>query len=82
MDKKELEKNILDLEYKKQLQLLNTSLISGTTGLIPLLISFVWYPDRILIGLSLTFFMGSLSYIWYKNTTENLKEISEKIRKL
>lgn len=79
MDKKDIKKNILDLEYKKHLQMLNTSLILGTFGLIPLLISFVWYKERIIFGLSLTALLMALAYIWYKHTEEKLENVSKKL---
>ncbi|MBS3154908.1 hypothetical protein J4404_00225 [Candidatus Woesearchaeota archaeon] len=82
MDKKDIKKNILDLEYKKYLQMLNISLILGTTGLIPFLISFVWYKDRVIFGLSITAAIMALAYIWYKITEEKLEEISKKIEEL
>lgn len=82
MDKKESEKNILDLEYKKQLQIQNSTLILGTTSLLPLIISFIWYKERWIIGLTLTLAIGLTAYLWYKKSDRELKIILEKIKNI
>ena len=50
MDKKESEKNILDLEYKKQLQILNVLLIFGSTGVLAFVGTFLWSPKNVVLG--------------------------------
>ena len=82
MNEKEIKKNVLDLEYKKELQIHNNLLLMGTTSLFPLIISFVWYPERWGIGLALTFSIAIISYSWYKKSNKKLKEILDKIRKI
>ena len=82
MNQKKIEKNILDLEYKKQLQIHNNVLLLGTTSLLPLIISFMWYQERWDLGLALTFTIGIISYSWYKKVDDNLKQILRKIKEL
>src|SRR3989338_5487535 len=62
MDKKTIQKNILDLEYKKLLQTQNVILLFGTTSVLPLISSFVWYPERLALGLLLIFLIKLKDY--------------------
>ena len=82
MDKKTIQKNILDLEYKKQLQTQNVILLFGTTSVLPLISSFVWYPERLALGLLLTFLISLVAYFKYKEIDENLDNIINKIKGL
>ena len=54
MDKKELEKNILDLAYRKQLNYLNAVLAVGTIGLLSFIGSFIWKKESLMLGFILT----------------------------
>ncbi|MEK6848696.1 MAG: hypothetical protein AABX65_03630 [Nanoarchaeota archaeon] len=78
----ELEKNILDLDYKRNLQLLNIVLITGLGiiftyigALIVSLEKYISYSLLLVVVISVTIYL-------YKRIDENLKEISENIQKL
>ena len=77
-----IEKNILDLEYKKQLQIQNITLLLGTTSILPLIISFIWYPERWVLGSVLTLTIGLLAYFWYNKIDKRLKIITGQIKNL
>ena len=72
----------MDLEYKKELQLQNIVLLLGTTSIIPLFSSFIWYPERWIFGLTFTFFISLIAYFKYKEINENLDDIINKIKGL
>ena len=82
MNEKEIKKNLLDLEYRKQLQVHNISLLLGTISIIPLIISFIWYKERLILGLILTLGIGIISYLWYKESDKRLNDILNKIKKI
>ncbi|MBS3150694.1 hypothetical protein J4425_02740 [Candidatus Woesearchaeota archaeon] len=82
MNKKMIEKNTLDLEYKRELQINNSILLLGTASLLPLIISFIGYQERWGLGLALTFSIAIVSYSWYKKSDKKLKHILGKIKKL
>ena len=78
----ELEKNILDLDYKRNLQLLNIVLITGLGiiftyigALIVSLEKYISYSLLLVVVISVTIYL-------YKRIDENLKEISENIQKI
>ena len=50
MDKKELEKNILDLKYRFQMQKINASLTMLTIGILSFFGTFIWYSERLIFG--------------------------------
>lgn len=82
MSKDKIEKNRLDLAYRKQLQILNITLLLGTISLISLISSFIWFPERWVIGSALTIVIGILAINWYKKIDKTLKNISNKIKNL
>ena len=84
MNKKEIEKNRLDLAYKKQLQILSNTMILGTITLVPVFISIILgeTPEKRIIGLVIVAAIASIAYINYKNTDNKLKEISNKLKRL
>ncbi len=81
MNKKELEKNILDLKYQFQMQKINASRIMLTIGILSFVGTFIWYSDRIFgIGISLIAIISSLFF--YKTTKKQLINIVKDIRRL
>ncbi len=82
MKKIDLEKNCLDLEYQKNLQLLNAILITSSGGLIAYLASLIlnisqWREYSIIIAGILL-----ISILAYAKTISNLNLLSSKIRNL
>ena len=78
---KEIEKNRLDLAYKKQLCLLNFVLIIGAGSIVSLFIGIIINPGK-LFNYSVAFtIMGFFVYIWYSKIDNNLKEISQRIKR-
>ncbi|MEK6926577.1 MAG: hypothetical protein AABW50_04840 [Nanoarchaeota archaeon] len=77
-----LEKNVLDLSYKRNLQLLNIFLITGLGTLFAFVGAWILNPERILVYTFVIILVGSVTYIIYQNVDERLKEISQKIRDL
>ncbi len=82
MNKIELRKNVLDLEYKKNLQILNIILISGIGAIFAYIGALILNPDKAVAYTIVMIFAGSLTYWIYFMINENLKEISEKLEKL
>ena len=82
MNVKEIEKNILDLAYKRHLQLLNVILIIGAGTFVAYLAGFVLNQDKILQYTTLLIIIGVITYFLYNKIDDRLKEISAKIKKL
>ncbi len=82
MKSKNLEKNILDLDYRKQLQILNAVIILGTTGVLSFIGTFVWRKELLGVGLVIAFFIIGMCLVVYAKVNQNLHEITESIRNL
>lgn len=82
MNKTNLEKNTLDLAYKRNLQLLNILLISGIGAVFAFLGSLILNPEKFTYYVYIIILVGLFIYITYKRIDENLKKISRKIRNL
>ena len=78
MDKIELEKNRLDLAYKRNLQLLNVVLIVGLSSFIAYLAAFLLNPEKIRIYTILLLGIAFITYALYYSINKNLKNISNK----
>jgi hypothetical protein len=77
-----IEKNVLDLSYKRNLQLLNAILIIGAGSFITFLAGVFLNPEKISSYSILLVILGVITFIFYKRIDNNLKEISNKIRSL
>lgn len=82
MKKINLEKNILDLEYQKNLQYLNAILIIGAGSLVAYLAALIlnlekWIPYTSIILLITTLTVYSLNFV-----NKNLRKISINIKNL
>ena len=84
MDKQELKKNKLDLEYHSESQKMNVILILLTTGLLSFLASFIWLLNKsyFIYGALLTVFISLISYIFYLRTTKRMNLILFRIENL
>ena len=82
MDKKQLEKNALDLAYHKQLNYLNAVLVVGTLGILSFIGTFIWNRTYFKQGLILTIVIILICFMIHKKVDRNTKEISKRIRKL
>lgn len=84
MDKIQLKKNKLDLEYHGEAQKMNAFLILLTTGLIGFIASFIWLVNTKMFytGVFLTFLILFIGLILYKKTSKRMKEILTEIEKL
>ena len=77
-----IEKNRLDLAYKRQLCFLNFILIIGVGSIISLFIGLIINPDN-WFNYSIAFIIVALIvYLTYTKTDENLRNISLEIKKL
>ena len=82
MDKLEIEKNILDLSYKRNLQLLNIILVSGLGALFAYIGALILNPEKIISYTFVMIIVASLTYVFYRNVYENLRKVSEKLKNL
>ena len=81
MNKLELEKNRLDLAYKRNLQLLNVILIIGAGSFVAYFAGLILNPEKIYQHSVILFVIGILTYILYLKINDVLKEVSNKIKK-
>ncbi len=82
MDKTELEKNRLDLAYKRNLQLSNIILISGLGAVFAYVGSLILNPEKILSYTFVMILVSVVTYVLYNKIDKRLKNISEKIKNL
>ena len=82
MNKNELEKNILDLKYKFQIEKIRASLTILTIGILAFISTFIWYLERLIFGIAISLLVILFSLFSYKKTKEKLKEIIKEIRNL
>ena len=79
---KNIKKNRLDLAYKRQLTLLNATLLFGTTGLLSFISTFLWNRDYLIYGLLLSTVISVVSYVFFIKINKTLRNISDEIEKL
>jgi len=82
MNKKEIEKNILDLKYQFQMQKIQSSLTVLSIGILAFLGTFIWYSERLIFGIAISITVVVISLLFYKNTKNKLKNIVKDIRNL
>lgn len=75
MDKKELEKNILDLKYQFQMKKMKISLTMLTVGFLSFLGTFIWYGERLVFGIAVSVVIILISSIFYFRTKKQLRNI-------
>ena len=79
---KSLEKNRLDLAYRRQLHYLNAILLLATAGVLSFIGTFIWQKELFLQGIMLTIFIFLVVYFLHKKIDKNLELISCKIKDL
>ncbi len=76
MNKMELEKNRLDLAYKRNLQIMNVFLTIGAGTIIAYFAGFILNPERLFQYSTIIVIISILTYIIYSIFDEKLKNIS------
>lgn len=82
MNNKDIQKNILDLNFKLQSQFMNASLIMLTGGLLAFTSSFIWFKERIFFGIALSIIITLIGLIMYFSAKKKIKTILTEINKL
>jgi len=82
MDAIGLKKNVLDLSYKRNLQILNIVLISGIGAIFAYIGALILTPVKIFSYTFVMLIIGLIMIILYNNLNSNLKDISNRIRNL
>ena len=77
MDKTQLRKNRLDLEYHGEAQKANAFLILATTGCLAFFGTFIWLDKTkfFAIGIIITISVLGLAYAFYRKTNQRMKQI-------
>lgn len=82
MDKVIISKNVLDLAYKRNLQIANTILFIGGGSVVASLTGLILNFDEAFRYSIILFIAFLFSYIFYNIINEKLKSISKQIRSL
>lgn len=82
MNKIDLDKNRLDLSYKRNLQLLNSILIIGAGSIVIYFAGLILDSDKIFEYSVILLIVSVLTIYFYNRINQNLKHISEHIRDL
>lgn len=82
MDKQELKKNKLDLEYHSENQKANAFLAFITSGILSFISTFIWFKDYFLIGFAIASIIMVVGILFYKKTLKRMKGILNKIENL
>ncbi|MEK6927510.1 MAG: hypothetical protein AABX11_03695 [Nanoarchaeota archaeon] len=82
MDKIELEKNVLDLAYQRNLQLLNSILIIGAGSIVAYFAGLILDKSKLFPYSVILLVLVVVTLIFYRNINKTLKEISYNIRNL
>lgn len=82
MNKSELEKNVLDLSYQRNLQILNSILIIMGGGFIAYLAALITDLSNIAQYTTLLVILGTILVIVYFKTDRTFRGISNRIRNL
>lgn len=84
MDKKQLRKNRLDLEYHGEAQKANAFLILLTTGILAFMGTFIWLSESkfLAIGIIITLMVLSAGIYFYKESNQRMKEILNEIERI
>ena len=78
----DIEKNKLDLLYQEKIQLLNAYYIAITTGVIGLVGTFVWFPEKIFFGVVMSLFILIFFLYFITILRKEMQEILNKMEKL
>ncbi len=81
MDKQQLRKNRLDLEYHGEAQKANAFLILVTTGILAFIGTFLWLTENKLfyVGIAITFIVSFMGGKLYRKSSKRMGEILNEI---
>ena len=82
MDKVELRKNKLDLQYSFELQKVNIFLGMITSGVLGFIGTFVWLKSYLWIGVLFTIIVIIIGFGLYRRTINNMNRILYQIENL
>ena len=82
MDKKHIEKNIIDLKYHFEGQKINAIFIISTVGILAFIGTFIWYKERLLFGLSISLMVVLISFRIYFKTKKRMQSLLDDMRNL
>ena len=84
MEKAQLRKNRLDLEFHGESQKTNAYLILLTTGVLGFVGTFIWLKDQQLfyIGILVTLFLLATGFLFYRRSTQRMRKILDEIEQL
>ena len=82
MDKTELKKNRLDLQYSFELQKVNIFLGMVISGVLGFIGTFVWLRNYLWIGVLFTIIIITIGLGFYKKTIKNMTKILTQIENL
>ncbi len=84
MEKAQLRKNRLDLEYHGEAQKINAYLILLTTGMLGFLGNFIWLKDKQIfyIGIFITLFLLTAGLMLYRKSMRKMRKILDEIEQL
>ena len=81
MDKEQLKKNRLDLEYHGESQKANAFLILLTTGILAFLGTFIWLNDNnaFYLGIPIALIVSFIGALFYRKSSKRMGEILNEI---
>ena len=82
MDKKSVEKNILDLKHQFNMQKIQSSLTMLSVGVLAFVSTFIWNKERLSFGIAISLIVVLISLIQYYHAKKQLRNIVQDIRKL
>jgi len=84
MEKVQLRKNRLDLEYHGETQKINAYLILLTTGVLGFVGTFIWLKDgeAFYAGIIITFLVVVIGSLFYWRSSQRMNEILREIENL
>ena len=84
MEKVQLRKNRLDLEFHGETQKVNAYLILLTTGVLGFTGTFIWIKDgeAFYAGIIMTFLVVVVGFLFYWQSSQRMKEILDEIEYL
>lgn len=82
MDSKQIDKNILDLEYSHELQTYGAVLIAMTTGILGFFGTFIWSPSNMGVGIAIIAFFETVLIAWLIKVKKRMRNIINKLNGL
>lgn len=82
MDRKQIKKNVLDLRYNFESQKINAIILIGSIGILAFLGTFIWYGERLFLGLGISIFVIAISIVSYIIIKKRMDKILDDVRNL